>query len=148
MIVLAIVYYYLCFFIAQKSFCIFNHHSTLLAKFEPHECLRHSRVVGGLPCRDSAYLASPGEHCRKLKACQICFTFAKQQIAEPPSVNNAALLSFGGWLWIAGANNLCNPPHAILKPRALRYGFVGSIPTRAFALEMENLVQRWYLIGS
>ena len=35
-----------------------------------------------------------------------------------------------------------------LRPQALCYGFVGSIPTRAFALEMENLVQRWYLIGS
>lgn len=35
-----------------------------------------------------------------------------------------------------------------LKPQALRYGFVGSSPTRAFALEMENLVQRWYLIDS
>ena len=81
-----------CVFIAQK----FLHHSTLLVKFEPHECLRHSRVVGGLPCRDSAHLASPDEHCRKLRSCQICFTFAKQQIAEPPSVNNAALLSFGG----------------------------------------------------
>lgn len=35
-----------------------------------------------------------------------------------------------------------------LKPQALRYGFVGSIPTGAFALEMENLVQQWYLINS
>ena len=147
MIVLAIVYYYLCFLLL-KSFCIFNHHSTLLVKFEPHECLRHSRVVGGLSCRDSACLASPDEHCRKLRSCRICFTFAKQQIAEPPSVNNAALLSFGGWLWITRANNLCNPPYTVLKPRALCYGFVGSIPTRAFALEMENLVQQWYLIGS